>query len=46
MSSNIAKDMRVGWVISHNGKRYSLMSITKVKPASAKKKRTPFAEKH
>jgi len=27
-----ANDMRVGWVISHNGKRYSVTSITKVKP--------------
>ena len=32
MASYIANDMRVGWVISHNGKRYSVMSITKVKP--------------
>ena len=27
-----ANDMRVGWVISHNGRRYSVLSITKVKP--------------
>ena len=32
MASYIANDMRVGWVISHNGKRYSGTSITKVKP--------------
>ena len=32
MASYIANDMRVGWVISYNGKRYSVMSITKVKP--------------
>ena len=32
MASFIANDMRVGWVISHNGKRYSVTSITKVKP--------------
>ena len=32
MASYIANDMRVGWVISHNGKRYSVLSITKVKP--------------
>ena len=32
MASYIANDMRVGWVIAHNGKRYSVMSITKVKP--------------
>ena len=32
MASYIANDMRVGWVISHNGKRYSVTSITKVKP--------------
>ena len=32
MASYIANDMRVGWVIAHNGKRYSVTSITKVKP--------------
>ncbi|MBO7645033.1 MAG: hypothetical protein J6S57_01860 [Alphaproteobacteria bacterium] len=32
MATYIANDMRVGWVISHNGKRYSVTSITKVKP--------------
>lgn len=32
MASFTANDMRVGWVISHNGKRYSVTSITKVKP--------------
>lgn len=32
MASNTANDMRVGWVISHNGKRYTVTSITKVKP--------------
>ena len=32
MASVTANDMRVGWVISHNGKRYSVTSITKVKP--------------
>ena len=32
MASYIANDMRVGWVISHNGKRYAVTSITKVKP--------------
>ena len=32
MASYIANDMRVGWVISHNGRRYSVTSITKVKP--------------
>ncbi|MDR0741769.1 MAG: hypothetical protein LBF28_03275, partial [Rickettsiales bacterium] len=24
--------MRVGWAISHNGRRYTVTSITKVKP--------------
>ena len=32
MASYVANDMRVGWVISHNGRRYSVTSITKVKP--------------
>ncbi len=32
MASFSANDMRVGWVISHNGKRFSVTSITKVKP--------------
>ena len=32
MASVTANDMRVGWVISHNGRRYSVTSITKVKP--------------
>ena len=32
MATFIANDMRVGWVIAHNGKRYSVTSITKVKP--------------
>jgi len=32
MASFTANDIRVGWVISHNGKRYSVTSITKVKP--------------
>ncbi|MDR1696927.1 MAG: elongation factor P [Rickettsiales bacterium] len=27
-----ANDIRVGWVISHNGRRYSITGITKVKP--------------
>jgi len=27
-----ANEMRVGWIIRHNGKRYSVLSITKVKP--------------
>ena len=26
MATFIANDMRVGWVISHNGKRYSVTS--------------------
>jgi len=32
MASVTANDIRVGWVISHNGRRYSVLSITKVKP--------------
>lgn len=32
MASHIANEIRVGWVISHNGKRYSVTGITKVKP--------------
>ena len=32
MASVTANDMRVGWVISHNGRRYTVTSITKVKP--------------
>ncbi|MCL2017847.1 MAG: elongation factor P [Alphaproteobacteria bacterium] len=32
MASYIANDIRVGWVISHNGRRYSVTSIMKVKP--------------
>ncbi|MBN1325352.1 MAG: elongation factor P [Alphaproteobacteria bacterium] len=32
MASYTANDMRVGWAISHNGKRYTVTSITKVKP--------------
>ena len=32
MASYIANDIRVGWVIAHNGKRYSVTGITKVKP--------------
>lgn len=32
MASFSANDMRVGWVISHNNRRYSVTSITKVKP--------------
>jgi elongation factor P len=30
--ANIANDIRVGWVISHNGRRYSITGLTKVKP--------------
>jgi elongation factor P len=30
--ATIANEMRVGWVVSHNGRRYSILSITKVKP--------------
>ena len=30
--AQIANEMRVGWIISHNGRRYSILSITKVKP--------------
>lgn len=32
MASFSANDMRVGWVVLHNGRRYSVTSITKVKP--------------
>ena len=32
MASVTANDMRVGWAISHNGRRYTVTSITKVKP--------------
>ncbi len=32
MASYSANDMRVGWAISHNGRRYTVTSITKVKP--------------
>ncbi|MCL1786336.1 MAG: elongation factor P [Alphaproteobacteria bacterium] len=32
MASHTANDIRVGWVISHNGRRFSVTSITKVKP--------------
>lgn len=32
MASYTANDMRVGWAISHNGRRYTVTSITKVKP--------------
>lgn len=32
MASYTANDIRVGWAISHNGKRYTVTSITKVKP--------------
>lgn len=32
MASYIANDIRVGWVISHNGRRYTITGITKVKP--------------
>ena len=27
-----ANEMRVGWIISHNGRRYSVLNIAKVKP--------------
>ncbi|MDR1826299.1 MAG: elongation factor P [Rickettsiales bacterium] len=27
-----ANEMRVGWIIHHNGRRFSVLSITKVKP--------------
>jgi len=30
--ATIANEMRPGWIISHNGKRYSILSIMKVKP--------------
>jgi elongation factor P len=30
--ANIANDLRAGWVISHNGRRYSITGLTKVKP--------------
>ena len=32
MASYTANDIRVGWVISHNGRRYTVTGITKVKP--------------
>jgi len=32
MASFTANDIRVGWVISHNNRRYSVTSIMKVKP--------------
>jgi len=32
MSTHIANEIRVGWVIAHNGKRWSVTSIMKVKP--------------
>jgi elongation factor P len=32
MATFSANDIRVGWVIAHNGKRYAVTSITKVKP--------------
>ncbi|MDR3208703.1 MAG: elongation factor P [Rickettsiales bacterium] len=32
MAKQTANDMRVGWIIQHNGKRYSILSTTKVKP--------------
>jgi len=32
MAIYAANDIRVGWVISHNGKRWSVTSIMKVKP--------------
>ncbi|MCL2338391.1 MAG: elongation factor P [Proteobacteria bacterium] len=32
MASYTANDIRVGWVISHNGRRYTITCITKVKP--------------
>lgn len=32
MAAYIANDIRVGWAIAHNGKRYTVTSITKVKP--------------
>jgi elongation factor P len=32
MASHTANDIRVGWVVAHNGRRYSVTSITKVKP--------------
>ncbi len=32
MASYSANDMRVGWAIAHNGRRYTVTSITKVKP--------------
>ena len=30
--ATIANEMRVGWIIRHNNRRYSVLSITKVKP--------------
>ena len=30
--ATIANEMRVGWIIRHNGRRYGVLSITKVKP--------------
>lgn len=32
MASVTANNIRVGWVLAHNGHRYSVTSITKVKP--------------
>ncbi|MCL2538611.1 MAG: elongation factor P [Alphaproteobacteria bacterium] len=32
MATFSANDIRAGWVISHNGRRYSVTGITKVKP--------------
>ncbi|MDR1071756.1 MAG: elongation factor P, partial [Rickettsiales bacterium] len=32
MAKQTANEMRVGWIIQHNGKRYGVLSITKVKP--------------
>ena len=32
MALYTANDIRVGWVISHNGRRYTVTGITKVKP--------------
>ena len=37
MASYIANDMRVGWVISHNGKRYSVTRETRAAIAGAPK---------
>ncbi|MDR1206799.1 MAG: elongation factor P [Rickettsiales bacterium] len=32
MASYTANDIRVGWVVSHNGRRWTVTGITKVKP--------------